>query len=171
MKFCQLTITSKTKNSIAKLTNAWIKNKSFNTVLHYIKKKNRKKIVTVLKSPHVNKTAQEQFQEKLILNSVFIKSHKINKFLIQLKKTLLTYFPDLKISIGFKTYKNQWIWVTKPFNFLKLNFQNCTYNNNTFFLNKMKKTTTFTKNERFKMILNTRKVLKRLESCGYNIKV
>jgi ribosomal protein S10 len=157
---------STNKNSIAKLIDTCTKNKNSSAILQFIKKKSRKKIVTVLKSPHVNKTAQEQFEKISILNQVCIKSHRINKFLVLLKKIFLNNYPDIKILIDFKTSNNQPKFTTKPFNHLRLNLTN--YNrqiiNYNFFFNKNSKTKTFYDNERYKMTLNAKNSLNQFEN-------
>jgi ribosomal protein S10 len=170
MKFCQLIILSKNRNSITKFINICAKNKILTTILRFLKKKSRKKILTVLKSPHVNKTAQEQFEEKLILNCVNIKSQKINKFLIFLKKTFINYYPDLKILINFKIFKNQTNFITRTSTFSTLTYKIYEYKviNYRFFLINNNSTKFFNTNERLKMILNAKNNLKQLESYGLN---
>lgn len=99
---------SKDKNSLKrfilllqKINNKW-KNLTF--VFKNIKK--RKKKVTVLKSPHVNKKAQTQFQT--IIYSILIKysSLEIKKNYILLKKIRNQLFPDVKIKIEQTVFSN-----------------------------------------------------------------
>jgi len=67
-------------------------------ILNFIRKKKRKKI-TILKSPHVYKKAQEHYQE--VTYAAFIKSFswKSKKNNILLKKIKNYLFPDIKIKI------------------------------------------------------------------------
>ena len=60
-----------------------------------------KKIFTILKSPHVNKTAQDQFEFVIFSTKIDLHSFKISKFLLILKKINLKLFPDVKIKINF----------------------------------------------------------------------
>nr|YP_009495537.1 ribosomal protein S10 [Psammoneis japonica]AWQ64267.1 ribosomal protein S10 [Psammoneis japonica] len=56
---------------------------------------------TLLKSPHVNKIAQEQFEFRLCSKQINIKSFQLLKFLILLKKVQTVLFSDIKIKIKF----------------------------------------------------------------------
>jgi ribosomal protein S10 len=58
----------------------------------------RKKIFSILKSPHVNKTAQEQFEYRIYKKRLKCFVPKIKLFLIALKKIRFFLFSDL----GFK---------------------------------------------------------------------
>lgn len=102
-----ITITSKNKNSIKDFflfTNKISKN--FNIITKYLKKKRNKKILTILKSPHVNKTAQEQFETRLFTSQITVYySQKNLLFLIFLKKIKTYLFPDIKIKIKFTINK------------------------------------------------------------------
>jgi len=69
-------------------------------LFHLLKKKKMKKKITVLKSPHVNKTAQEQFSYTVHSVDMFCCSLEIKKFLIFLKKTRNELFPSVKIKIN-----------------------------------------------------------------------
>jgi len=68
--------------------------------VHFQKPKAKKKF-TVLKSPHVNKRAQEQFEFCVYKNQISIYSFQTFKFLTVLKKIQLKLFPDVKIKIKF----------------------------------------------------------------------
>jgi len=58
----------------------------------------KKKIFTVLKSPHVNKIAQEQFEYRIYKKRIKCFVPRISIFLMSLKKTRFSLFSDL----GFK---------------------------------------------------------------------
>ena len=75
--------------------------------LHTTKKIKR---ITVLKSPHVNKTAQQHFEYELYLKNIYIKNLQIFKLLIILKKIKNNLCCDVSINIKFdinnkKNYK------------------------------------------------------------------
>jgi ribosomal protein S10 len=64
-------------------------------------KKNVKKFITVLKSPHVNKTAQEQFEFKIFTSQILLFS--TNPFLcfIIFKRLIKKRFPGVKIKLAY----------------------------------------------------------------------
>ena len=72
-----------------------------NKILKVFQKKRFKKIFTILRSPHVNKSAQEQFEYNLFAKHVNIKSHQILKTLIILKKIKTISFLDIELKIKF----------------------------------------------------------------------
>ena len=81
-----------------------------------------KKITSILKSPHVNKTAQEQFEEKLFTLKITILTKKSYKTLIVLKKFLKKLFNDLKINVRHITSKELNRNISEKF-FKKTNFK------------------------------------------------
>lgn len=60
---------------------------------------NQKKFVTVLKSPHVNKTAQEQFEFRYYNCQFFIHSPKPLLLLLVLKRLFRLTFSELKFEL------------------------------------------------------------------------
>ena len=104
--FISISITSKNVESVKKFVSflndlcsqKHFKNYSF---LKYFKVPSSKKVFTLLKSPHVNKTAQSQFEFLIFVSKVNLYSFKISKFLFALKNTNLKLFPDVKIKISF----------------------------------------------------------------------
>lgn len=68
-------------------------------VLKYTKKEKVKKEITILKSPHINKTAQEKY--KYIVYSYIIKTYsfKIQKYILFLKKLRNNLFSDIKLKM------------------------------------------------------------------------
>jgi len=79
------------------------KEKSINTnysPVQYSKPKITKKF-TVLKSPHVNKKAQEQFEYRLHKRQISFYWFQSFKMLMLLKKVQTKLFPDVKIKIRF----------------------------------------------------------------------
>ena len=76
--------------------------------LNYLAKNSQqtkvKRIFTVLKSPHVNKTAQEQFQYDIISRKLKFYTFQFLKLIIILQKLRSELFPDvlMKIYVIFK---------------------------------------------------------------------
>lgn len=109
MKHYQLTIISKNKKSAENCFLFFQNNTSelnLNIIQKYFQKKRKKNILTILKSPHVNKSAQEQFESKLFSKQLSIYSPKNFQFLLFLKKIKTYLFPDVKIKIKFVLNKN-----------------------------------------------------------------
>lgn len=107
MKHYHLILVSKTKESLNDffgfLNNTFLNS---STIKKYFKNKKRRKILTILKSPHVYKTAQEQFQSIFFLSQVTIYSNKSYQFLVFLKKIKNSLFPDIKIKVVFPVNEN-----------------------------------------------------------------
>src|SRR5687768_8272740 len=62
-------------------------------------KKNKHKFVTILKSPHINKTAQEQFEYKFFTNQIVLYSTDLFFCFVIFKRILKKGFPGLKIKL------------------------------------------------------------------------
>jgi len=97
-----LKLSSKNLDSLQK-TARWFKQKL--TQSNYFfenqpKNKNRKKILTLLKSPHVNKTAQEQFEIRTFSRVFLIRSTKSSNFIYLFKKSKVL-FPLTSIKVQF----------------------------------------------------------------------
>lgn len=98
-----ITLYSKTKESLKTFLKflahdlKWQNNK---ILINYRGKKKIIKKITVLKSPHVNKTAQEQFELKTYSAKVSFYSYKNKMYLLMLKKIKNKLFPDIKIRIN-----------------------------------------------------------------------
>ena len=109
MKHYQLTIISKNKKSAENCFLFFLNNTSelnLNIIKKYFQKKKKKNILTILKSPHVNKSAQEQFESKLFSKQLSIYVSKNFQFLFFFK-TIKTYlFPDVKMKVKFILNKN-----------------------------------------------------------------
>ena len=106
MKQYYLTITSKTeeslKNFLVCLKNP---NINYNVISRQFKKKTKKQKFSILKSPHVYKTAQEQFESRFFTSQINFYSNDTFKSLIFLKKIKNNLFPNIKIKIKFSTNK------------------------------------------------------------------
>lgn len=101
MKTFNLTIRSKNKTSINEFFSFFNENKlySSNVIKKYFQKKMKKKKLTILKSPHVNKKAQEQFEIRLFKKQFKIKTTQNLKYLIFLKRLNSKLFPDIEINL------------------------------------------------------------------------
>ena len=129
MFFC-ITISTKDKMTLKNFLVFFSKiNFSTFQLIKQKTKKSAKKFVTVLKSPHINKTAQEQFEFKIFTSQIILFS--INPFLCFLivKRITKKRFPGVKIKLVY-------IFDRKKYGKLLLNFLNP---NNIQFKNKIKK--------------------------------
>jgi hypothetical protein len=102
--------------------------KKINGLLNYSQQTQKRKVFTILKSPHVNKNAQEQIEYRIFAKDINILSFHILKFLILIKKIKMNLCPDVKIQIKFVS-NNKIIKKTK---LKSLNPDN--YKTNIFFL-------------------------------------
>jgi ribosomal protein S10 len=142
MKTFNITIKSKNKTSINEFFLFFRKTKLYNLniIKKYFQKKMEKKKLTILKSPHVNKKAQEQFENRLFKKQIKIQTTENLKYLIFLKKLNSKLFPDIKIKLTYKTnnkkkFKKLGLKIFNPNNF-KINKY---YNFKTQNLNQVKK--------------------------------
>ena len=114
-----LTIYSKNKESIdnfLKFLKNILKTQHIQIIKKLLKKKKIKKKISILKSPHVNKTAQEQFEYVYYFITISFYSWEIKKYFILLKKSKNQLFPDIHIQIKAKTFcskKNKLINLNK----------------------------------------------------------
>lgn len=148
---------------LKKISTKW-KNLTF--VFKNIKKKRKK--ITILKSPHVNKKAQTQFQSLTYSTLIKYSSWEIKKSYILLKKIRNNLFPDVKIKI------EQIVFVksTKPL--IKNQFlpkKICYYNSTKTFTSKQKeKQKLLTSNKQIKekqiLLKKTVQFLKVLDNYG-----
>lgn len=121
MKTFNIVISSKNQDSLNKFIYVFFKNTylNFNIIKRSFKKKKRKIVLTLLKSPHVNKKAQEQFETRFFSKEFKIQVFQNFKFLIFLKKLKKHLFPDIKTKIKFATNnKKLCIKVFNPNNFV-----------------------------------------------------
>lgn len=102
MKTLNIIVSSKTKNSLNHFFSFLHKNSlilSFNIINKKFQKKMKKTVITILKSPHVNKTAQEQFEIRYISKQIQIRAINLFKFLIFFKKLKVSLLTDINIKI------------------------------------------------------------------------
>lgn len=97
--YFDIKIYSKNKNSLNKflffISNI---NIPLKTVFNVPNEK-KKTFLTVLKSPHVNKDAQDQFEFKMFSKSLIVYSNQPKLFILVLKKIINESFSDIKIKI------------------------------------------------------------------------
>ena len=110
--FINIYISSKNLKSLNIFTSFMLKlvnnNKLISkTLIKKFQKKNKQKIFTVLKSPHVNKTAQTQFEYTLYKRQFTIFTNSSFKFLFFLKYFQENIFSDIKIKTKFITNKKK----------------------------------------------------------------
>ena len=139
--------------------------KSFPIFLKISKEKNKRKKLTILKSPHVNKKAQEQYQVVTYTNQISCLAWNEKKNSVFLKHIKNHIFPGIKIHIKKNVYNKH---LTKK---LFINIQEKIKNETLFItLNPQNKKKLFirdhfVKNPKlFKKMQNT---LKLLDNCGH----
>ena len=98
-------VSSKHSENLKEFLLFLYKFKNNNLVIKYFPKQKIKKFVTVLKSPHVYKSAQEQFEFRIYTKNLSIDLEQHFKFLYFLKKVQNNIFPfvNLKIKSVFAT--------------------------------------------------------------------
>ncbi len=106
--FFTINLYSKNLNSINKFLNFFgnktIKKKlKINFFTSRYQKPVKKKILTILKSPHVNKKAQEQFEYRIYKKKLVCFMHQPFLFLIIFKLVRFRYFSDVHVLIKFKS--------------------------------------------------------------------
>jgi hypothetical protein len=118
--FCYLKIFCKDKKILKKFLGFFTKIKFLPFFLKSFSIHEKRKIVTVLKSPHVNKTAQEQFEYRLYSKNFLIYSFKPFTFFLFLKKLKNLSFPGLNLEVkGFLGKNpNQMLQITDPDNII-----------------------------------------------------
>lgn len=113
-----LTLHSKNKQSLNEFLKYNSKAQNSQTIHNLLKNKKSKKKISILKSPHVNKTAQEQFEYTNYSVKISFYSWEIKKHLILLKKIKNQVFPDIKMKINF--LKNKKTITLKQLNIHKI---------------------------------------------------
>ena len=108
MKSYHLIVQSRNQKSIRTFLSFFfnsIKNLNFDVIKKYFEKKRKKKILTILKSPHVNKKAQEQFEFRYYSKQITLYSTQNFKHLIFIKKIKDNLFSDVRIKTKFSINK------------------------------------------------------------------
>lgn len=94
---------------------------NFKNFTFMFRKKIKKTVFTVLKSPHVNKTAQTQFENKLYRTQLTIYSDDYLKLIYFIKYFSENNFSDIKIKMKAIKNKNLTFISSNMDNFLKIN--------------------------------------------------
>ena len=97
--FFYLKASVKDKKVLEKFVKFLSKLENSPIALKYFSKKKKRKFITILNSPHVNKTAQEQFEVRTYNKQFLINSFKPFSFFSLLKKMKNSSFPGLKLEI------------------------------------------------------------------------
>ena len=101
MKTLNLKIESKNQISIKNFLKFFKETNSnnFKIIKKFFYKKEKKTFISILKSPHVNKSAQEQFEIKKHSVQITIQTNQPFKFLLVLKKIKTNIFPDINLKL------------------------------------------------------------------------
>ena len=107
MKCYHLIVSSRNKKSIINFEQFFFKviKFNFNILNRFLRKKKRRKVFTILKSPHVNKIAQEQFEYKTYSQKYIIYFSNSSQFLLFFKKLKKHLFPDLEFKLNIFLHK------------------------------------------------------------------
>lgn len=103
----KIKIYSKKKNSLNFFLKFLERLQHYQLIFSFSRKKAKRKRITVLKSPHVNKKAQEQYQVITYFNKILYITWDKKKGTVFLKKIKDTLFPGLRISIDRFQSKNK----------------------------------------------------------------
>ena len=118
----KLDLKSKNLNSIHTFLRYFYKlntNAAFSKNLD-VKRNNKllkKVLFSILKSPHVNKNSQEQFEIKIYNTFLVIYTKNYLKVLVYLKLLLSNFFPDVGIKVNFLVNTNHSNNIPYNFNF------------------------------------------------------
>lgn len=93
---------------------------NFNVISKYQQKKTNVKIITLLKSPHVNKKSQEQFETRVFKKHFKILIKNNLKLFFFLKKISYNIYSDINIKIK-ELINNNKYFVKKKFKVINLN--------------------------------------------------
>jgi ribosomal protein S10 len=97
--FFQLQIVSKDKKVLKNFLRFFFELQKTSSTWNVISSSNKKDVITVLKSPHVNKTAQEQFEYRTYSKFFLINSFKPSIFLLTLKKIKGLSFSGVSLKV------------------------------------------------------------------------
>ena len=97
--FFYLKVSCKDKRILEKFTRVFTKIKSLPIFIKPFPKHEKRRFITVLKSPHVNKTAQEQFEYRFFSKHFLVFSFKPRIFFLLLKKLKNLSFSGIKLEV------------------------------------------------------------------------
>jgi ribosomal protein S10 len=101
MNIFNLTLKSKNRDSLEKFYQFFNRNtfRNLKIIKKYFLKKSTKKVITILKSPHVNKIAQEQFELRVFSMQYKIRTTQTLKLLMFIKIIKANLFPEVSIKL------------------------------------------------------------------------
>jgi ribosomal protein S10 len=107
MKQYYLRIQSKNEKSLKNVLHFFLTNLKFrfSSIQRLGSTRTKQKVITFLKSPHVNKTAQEHFEQRLFTRKILLEGFYVEKNFIFFKKILSKLFQDVSIHIELLTNK------------------------------------------------------------------
>jgi ribosomal protein S10 len=116
--FFHIKVSSKDKKVLENFGQFLSKLEMTSNFLKSFSKQNTRKFVTILKSPHVNKTAQEQFEFRFYTKEFVISSFKPLTFFLILKKVNNLSFSgmNLKVKSLFKRNEKKKVTAVNPDN-------------------------------------------------------
>ena len=97
--FFQLQILAKDKKVLKLFITFLLSLQKTSSTWKVILNSKKRDVITVLKSPHVNKTAQEQFEYRIYSKKILINSFKPSIFLLVLKKIKSFSFPGISLKV------------------------------------------------------------------------
>ncbi len=97
--FLHFKVSSKDNSVLEKFLRFLQRLKISPTVFKHFSKQNKRKFITILKSPHVDKTAQEQFEFRYYTKEFLVDSPKLFTFFLTIKKIKNLSFPGLKLKV------------------------------------------------------------------------
>lgn len=97
--FLYFKVSSKDNKILKKLLRFLLKLEMSPVVIKHVPKQQKRKFVTVLKSPHINKTAQEQFEFRYYTKEFIVNSIKPLTFFLIIKKLKNLSFSGLKLEV------------------------------------------------------------------------
>lgn len=107
MQYYQITLESKNEQSLKNYLKFFNKNiKLYNSKIKLINKNKNKNFTTILKSPHVNKKAQEQFGYNIFSKQLLIAFPNNYQLIFFFKKIEQKLFPDIIVKIKTQFNKN-----------------------------------------------------------------
>jgi len=114
--FFHLKVSSKDKKILENFSRFLSKLETTSNSLKSFSKQNIRKFITILKSPHVNKTAQEQFEFRFYTKEFVINSFKPLTFFLIIKKINNLSFSgiDLKVKGLFKEKEKKKLIAVNP---------------------------------------------------------
>ena len=137
--FFYLKVSCKDKQVLKKFTSFFRKIESLSVFIKPFPKHEKRKFITILKSPHVNKTAQEQFEYRFFSKHFLVFSFRPSVFFLLLKKLKNFSFSGIKLEVKGILGKNETLKYT-----LK-----CINPDNIVLQNKILNQKTFRKNKKF----------------------